>query len=150
MPITAQMELLRRCPPGLHRRESLLPSRFPKGERRCGRVPPHAAQTAAPPARGQPPLRDPPEDARATLLDKGSGNFVASSLLLRRDEPVGPDGHKRPASLDREIRKPKPLLPGFTGLSSSRRMSGYFVIRLCSHKGQSRTRPLAPPWSPNY
>src|SRR3954454_1956265 len=55
------------------REEGNLYSPFPFPQRgtpgRAGS--PQAAKTAAPPARGQAPLRDPQKDARKTLLDKG-------------------------------------------------------------------------------
>src|SRR3954452_12671149 len=46
-------------------------SRFPKGERRGGRVPPTPQKRRLPPQEGKPPCAIPQKDARTTLLDKG-------------------------------------------------------------------------------
>src|SRR5690242_563679 len=48
------------------RKTGLPLSRFPAGESRGGRVPPRRQKTAAPPARGQAPLRHPP---KRTIVD---------------------------------------------------------------------------------
>jgi hypothetical protein len=61
------------------------PFPFPKGKAGAGGFPPRRQTTAAPPARGQAPLRDPPKPGRSQILWlTGAGLLMEAARASKR------------------------------------------------------------------